>query len=530
MHLGAPLGRVLGAAVLLTAFGLGGCRTSSDDVHRWANTVQGPRKLLAVLTHEKYPLELRVDAALSLISMKPRSGRRIGIQGSDDQPGLIDALSQLQPAARNAIVSRLVPRLLDEMKRPLPAAQAGQPAPADPSVPYKDAAFVLLTHNSGSLVSDPAQSAAMREALSSWASTNFAERLDDSSQLYGVEQMMRELKADGVRALPALIAPGAGKIDRLSELIADFADPQTKLIASQKLVAVAKEVNSEAWIKQKAPAVEAANRASKLTPTPDQFKKQLVQYQEEELLRLFSSMKKVGGKPVVDYLLGFIQDKNESEKRRATAMAALQGNLERTNQAHAEVTLAVASAADTPDQLRDVAFARLGEFPRQMILGKLYDLFKNDNWKVRWVAAELILKTSDTSELPQFFNKLGQADHFAITEPLRYGALIAAMKAGPNAQPAAQIVDKYAAAPHPVQVRMAALGYYFEIGTKADLPKVESYASDKAKAPTCKESAKECEWKCEVGSPDKRETKEISTLGDFVTYCVKPAMEGRAKK
>jgi hypothetical protein len=485
---------------------------------------------LAVLTHEKYPLELRVDAALSLVSMKPRSGRRIGIQGSDDQPGLIDALAQLQPAARNAIVARLVPRLLEEMKRPLPVAQAGQPAPADASVPYKDAAFALLTHNSCSLIADASQTSALREALATWAATDFVDRLDDSSQLYGIEQMMRELKADGVRALPALIAPGAGKIDRLAELVADFGDPPTKLLASQKLVAVAKEVNSEAWIKQKAPSVEAANRASKLTPTPDQFRKQLVQYQEEELLRSFASMKKIGGKPVTDYLLTFAQDKNESEKRRATALAALQGNLDRNNIAHAEVPLAIASAADTPDQLRDVAFARLGEFPRQMILTRLYELFKNDNWKVRWVAAELILKTSDTSELPQFFAKLGQAEGFAITEPLSYGGRIAAMKAGPSSPPAGQVVDKYLSASHPVQVRMTALGYYFEVGTKADLAKVEAYAGDHAKAPSCKEGAKECEWKCEAGPPDKRETKEIATLGDFVTYCVKPAMEGRAKK
>lgn len=524
MHLGAPLGRALGAAIMVTALGIGGCRTSNDDVHRWANTAQGPRKLLAVLTHDKYPLELRVEAALSLISMKPRAGRRVGIQGSDDQPGVVDALAQLPPAARNAIIGRLVPRLLEEMKRPLPVAQAGQPAPTDPSVPYKDAAFALLTHNSGSLLADPAQVAALRDALASWSSTNFAERLDDSSQLYGIEQMMRELRADGVRSLPTLIAPGAPKIDQLAGLIADFADPQTKLTASQKLVAVAKEVNSENWIKQKAPSVEAANRASKLNPTPEQFRKQLVQYQEEELLRVFASMKKVGGKPVVDYLLAFTQDKNESEKRRATAMAALQGNLDPKNPAQAEVPLQLAASNDTPDQLRDVAFARVGEFPRQMILGKLYSFFKTDNWKVRWVAAELILKTSDTSELPEFFSKLGQADGFSITEPLRYGALIAAMKGSP---PPVEVVDKYATPSHQVQVRMSALGYYFEKGTKADLRKVDQYASDKQKAPTCKESAKECEWKCEVTSGDKRETKDITTLGEFVTYCIKPAMEAR---
>lgn len=524
MHLGAPLGRALGAAIMVTALGIGGCRTSNDDVHRWANTAQGPRKLLAVLTHDKYPLELRVEAALSLISMKPRAGRRVGIQGSDDQPGVVDALAQLPPGARNAIIGRLVPRLLEEMKRPLPVAQAGQPAPTDPSVPYKDAAFALLTHNSGSLLADPAQVAALRDALATWSSTNFAERLDDSSQLYGIEQMMRELRADGARSLPNLIAPGAPKIDQLAGLIADFADPQTKLTASQKLVAVAKEVNSENWIKQKAPSVEAANRASKLNPTPEQFRKQLVQYQEEELLRVFASMKKVGGKPVVDYLLAFTQDKNESEKRRATAMAALQGNLDPKNPAHAEVPLQLAASNDTPDQLRDVAFARVGEFPRQMILGKLYSFFKTDNWKVRWVAAELILKTSETSELPEFFSKLGQADGFSITEPLRYGALIAAMKGSP---PPVEVVDKYATPSHQVQVRMSALGYYFEKGTKADLGKVDQYASDKQKAPTCKESAKECEWKCEVTSGDKRETKDITTLGEFVTYCIKPAMEAR---
>ena len=528
MHLGAPLGRAVGASVVVLALAVGGCRTSNEDIQRWATTVQGPRKLLSVLTHDKYPVELRVDAALALISMKPRAGRRIGIQGSDDQPALVDALAQLPPASRTAIVSRLVPRLLEEMKRPLPPAQAGQTR-NDPSVPYKDAAFALLTQNNGSLVAGQGQATALREALSSWATTNFAERLDDSSQLYGVEQMMRELKAEGARPLPALIAPGAPRIDRIAELVADFGDPATRTAASQKLVQVAKEVNSEAWIKQKAPSVEAANRASKLSPTPDQFKKQLVQYQEEELLRVFSSMKRVGGKSVVDYLLAFTQDKNESERRRATALAALQGNLDRSNPSHAEVPLALAGAPDTPDQLRDVAFARVGEFPRPLILGKLYGLFKSDNWKVRWVAGELILKTSDTSELPEFFSKLGQvqADAFAITEPLRYGALIASMK---GSTPAAELVDKYAAPPHAVQVRMSALGYYFEVGTKADLPKIERYDGDKSKAPTCKANAKECEWKCEIGSGEKRETKDITTLGDFVTYCVKPAMEARVKK
>ena len=58
---------------------------------------------------------------------------------------------------------------------------------------------------------------------------------------------------------------------------------------------------------------------------------------------------------------------------------------------------------------------------------KLYELFKDPNWKVRQVAAQLVLKMSDTPQLPEFFSKLGQAENMAITEPLRYGALLATM-------------------------------------------------------------------------------------------------------
>ena len=488
-------------------------------------TVQGPRKLVAVLTHDKYPLDLRIESALTLVNMKPRNGRRVGIQGTDEVPGLIDALAQMTPAARSAIVSRLLPRLQAEMSKPLPAAQAGQ-AVVDPTVPYKDAAFALLTHEDGALMPDETLRKGVRTTLAAWASTNFAERMDDSSQMFGMEQMLRELKADGVRALPDLIAPGAAKIDRMADLVADFGDAETKLKASSKLVTIAQGINSEAWIKQKAPAVEAANKASKLNPKPEQFQEQLKQFQEEELLRTFSSMRKVGGKPAIDFLVAFAQDKSQAEKRRATALAALQGNLDRNNPEHAAMTLSVAAAADTPDSVRDVALQRVGEFPRQLVVEKLYDLFKDENWKVRWVAAELVLKMSETPQLGEFMQKLGQARNMAITEPLKYGLLIANMKGTP---PAAELIDKYTTGANRVETRLAALGYYYNVGTAADLAKVEGFAKDKTATPKCKEDAKDCDWKCVIQGASGEETKEIGDLGDFVEYCVKPAMQKRAQ-
>ncbi len=72
---GATAGRFVAAITVAAVLTLGqGCRTSDDDVHRWANSAQGPRKLVAVLTHDKYPIDLRIEAAETLVSMKPRGG------------------------------------------------------------------------------------------------------------------------------------------------------------------------------------------------------------------------------------------------------------------------------------------------------------------------------------------------------------------------------------------------------------------------------------------------------------------------
>ncbi len=513
---------ILGAAMATASTALVACRTSTEDIERWTTTAQGPRKLIAVLTHDKYPLELRVEAAMALVRMAPRNGRAVGILGSDDTPGLTDALESLPPADRAKIVSAMVPRLEQQMRQPPPKAQAGQPAPADPTFPYKDAAFALLTHADGALVQSEDNRKRLRAALTDWAMADFSGRMDDSSQMYGLEQVLRHLGAEGVERLPEQIEPNAKKIDRMADLIADLGSEKAKRTASERLVVVAKDIDSERWIQQKAPSVEAANKASKLNPTPDQFKAQLAQYQEEEFLRTLSSMKRVGGPPIVDYLLDYAKNKDHPEKRRAAALAALEGNLDRNNPKHVETILEIAAGTDTPDSVRDLALRRVGELPRKQVIGKLYDLFNNENWKIRWVAAELAMKMSEAKDLDEIFARLGKAKGMSITEPLRYGALLQDMK---GAKPA-DLAKRYATRDHSVNVRLTALGYWYNHGTKADLPAVEPYSSDKAKVPQCREDAQDCEWKCAVGE----EVKDIETVGEFVQYCVKPAMEKREKK
>jgi len=54
--------------------------------------------------------------------------------------------------------------------------------------------------------------------------------------------------------------------------------------------------------------------------------------------------------------------------------------------------------------------------------------------------------------------------------------------------------------------------------------------SDKTATPKCKADAKDCDWKCDVQTGKGSETKEVTTVGEFVEYCVKPAMEKKKAK
>ena len=159
--------------------------------------------------------------------------------------------------------------------------------------------------------------------------------------------------------------------------------------------------------------------------------------------------------------------------------------------------------------MRDVALQRVGELPRALVIDKLYDLFKDPKWQVRWVAAQLVMKMSDTTQLPEFFAKLGQAEGMAITEPLRYGALMASMK-GHRRQPGGGRRARTQAADTRCKIVLLALGY-LQVQRRHGRRLGEGrlgYISDKTATPKCKADAKDCDWKCEVktdkGSGDQR--------------------------
>jgi HEAT repeat protein len=503
------LALLMGVSVL--ALSVGGCRTSESDVQRWTTTAQGPSRLVAVVTHDKFSPTLRTQAALALVSMAPRDGQRIGISK------LVEALSNMGDPERKRAVAALVPHLLEGIAK-TPRTEDGKHV--DESVPYKDAAYALLSAEGGSLIEDPQMESEVKRALAGWVSTDFEARIDEPSQMFGVEQMMHTLGHAGVTDLPKLITPTGEKIDRVVGLVAQLGDSATKLAASKRLSARGHYMASSKWAKEQESVVREQNAKAKLAPTADQLKKQIQQYQDEQLLRLYATMSRIGKAPTVDFLLDEGENRALDEKRRATALAALKGNIDPKNRRQVERLLDLAGGKDTPDKVRDVALQRIAELPRKLVVDRLYALFDDDNWKVRWVAAETILKMSDQSHLAGFMKRLGKVEHMALTEALRYGDLMGKLegKQSPRA-----LVARYAAKRQPASVRVSALGFYFDNGKRSELEAIRGYQEDREKIPGCAENAKDCEWKCAF----QGKLREIETIGEFVEYCVAPAVAAR---
>jgi len=520
-----------GAAVVAGASFLSGCAVSEADVHRWETTEQGPRKLYAVVTHDKFAWQLRVEAALSLIRMKPRQGKHLAIpllvDGFKDDSGEFrdGALVALAPETRRKMIEAMTPELVKSIEEPPPPKNQDGSRPFDPSTNFKDAAFAMLSHDPPLVVDDQVRSE-LSTAIIKWANADFETRLDTSQQ-FGIEQMFRGLGASSVKSLPTLLVESSTKIDRIASLIHDLGDADTKQRASVALVALAKKIDSKDWLDKQRALVEDADRRANQKVTAQQLDQQVQKYQEQELIKVLTAMKKVGGRPAIDYALGYAGDKNNPPDRRKAALAALEGYVDKNNAGDVDKLFEVARDDSTPDEVRDLAFQRLGELPKDLVVPRMYGLFNASQWKVRWVAASLVLKTMTTKGLPEFMARLPKSagTKMGMTEPISYGGLIQKMEAPAGEPKPRDVVIGYLPS-HDLGAKLAALGFFYD-GKKGDVGVVAPYENDGAAVPKCEEKD-QCGWTCDVpkapGSQEK-ESKEIRTVGEFVRFCVVPSMD-----
>lgn len=523
------------AAILVVASGgLMGCRVAENDVKRWETTQRGPHKLVAVVTHDKYSWELRTDAALSLIRMPPRGGVRQGISflidKYKDEEGETreGALNQIPEDGRRQIVDRMAPFLIKELEAPPPARTPEGRLPPDPTIPFKDATFAMLVHEPP-LVSNEKTRADLKAALTKWAAVGFEDRIENGSQQFGLEQMMRFLGADSVRTLPSIINENAARIDRIANLINEVGDEPTKLKASEALVALAQKYNSKEWLDAQTKVVKESNARNNIKADDNQVAGQVDKIQERNLTEaVFPAMKKVGGRPSIDYLFGYAADAKHQPDRRKLALAALEGRVDKNSPTDLERIFAIAKNEENPDAVRDVAFQRMGEFPKEQIVPKLYTLFEPKKWKTRWVAGETVLKTfSSTKQVPDFLARLPKtpATKMGMTEPLSYGGKIKQLPEAAGDPKARDVLAPYLTSKD-FGARMTALGYFWE-GKKADRPVVQPFENDPTPLPKC-EKEDECSWSCDVpkaGNPKETEPKELKTVGEYVKFCLVPSME-----
>jgi hypothetical protein len=506
-----------------------GCAVSESDVHRWETTEGGPEKLYAIVTHDKYSWPLREEAALSLVRMRPRNGKRVGLEylamGFDTSLGRVQgALGVLTEEARRTIVDGITPKLVEAIVQPPPPKPAeGAVIAPDPSVPYKDAAFALLSHEPP-LATDDKAKAELTSALAQWVQSDFETRIDNGSQQFGIEQIMRFIGSSSVKSLPTCITETSTKVDRACALVADIGDEETKKRAAEAVVVLGKRIDSPEWLDKQRAAVLEANRISHSTAGPQQVAQQLTLYQEQELEKVFTQLKRIGGRPAVDYCLAFAHDKSKSEKMRVDALLAIENRVDKNVPNDVNLIFDIVKDDTNPDKVRGVALARLGELPKEMILPKLYSLF-DKKWQVRMDAERMIVRMITTKELADFMRHLPDTAQTKIgmSEPLSTGATVMAMD--PQGGPKPRTVLNGFLESKELGAKLTAVGSYYQ-AKKGEASALTPLESDKSPVPKC-DPADQCGWTCDVPKPGSKETetKTVTTVGEFVKWCVEPSLQ-----
>jgi hypothetical protein len=517
---------------------------AEEDLARWETTLGGPKRLSAVVLFDKYPIDLRVKAAMSLVNMKPRKGRHVGIDRLVKGTLVCDpeylregepcTKQELDPAQRQEIIDRMVPLLIEGLKLAPPKPTQGGQAPPDPSIKFKDAAYLMLTYDKTQVITNPELRNELEEALTEWAMADFERRLNDRSQAFGMEQLLRHIGPSSVKELPSKMVKNSRSLGQMADLVAKIGSKETKEKASKQLVKIAEHVGSEAWKKENAPKLEEANRKAGYNLTKEQFNEQLIKYQSESLTRVFGSMKKVGGDAIVDWALELAANNEQPKdlpeadwvKRRALAVAAITGHVDRKNEKHVKALFELAKDPKVPPEVIDQVFGRIRELPRDAVIDKLYALFDTPDWTRRRKAGVSILKSSTVKHIDEFLSKLSDkpAKNFDPNEAITYGAYLAELKEGDPLKALEPFMKKGDA-----KARITALSYWRAVGDKTMLDELKPYEQDKQKAPQCEEKeedAFDCLWECLVGE----EKKKVTTVGEFVSYCVKPKMSAREPK
>ena len=462
---------VLLAALLCALFS--GCKVTADDVETWKGTVKGPIKLVAVMNAPKYPIELRTKAAIALVEME-----------RTDVAGLVElqhALQKLDEATRTQLVDGMTEPLVALMKGQGQAQAAGVGAtpaagPTPVQIRAKDAAFELIASAS------PETRKKLIQEVINWYVEDFNGRALSGN--YSAEQIVRQIGAPAagvlVNALNAHMPQAA--LAKVSELIGGAGDAKARSDAATRLISIEREMESDTflnWLKEQIRTQLAAQNKGSIDAARISS---AAAVNRENYIRdgAIPAMKYLAGEAsVANRLLEIASAPSKDpaiNERRKKALQALEGKAT-ANQLQPLLTLAL--DPNTPPDVRDYAFDRVGDIRSTEALPRLWPLVsgaKDEDQRLRWRVGEMVLAIGGTNVVSEFFAKLptGEAVKYAPEELAGYATRMGQMSPLPN-----DAVRPQLQSPHWF-LRVLALRYFERKGTANDVAAMQALATDPA--------------------------------------------------
>lgn len=186
---------------------------------------------------------------------------------------------------------------------------------------------------------------------------------------------------------------------------------------------LATRYNTKEWLDEQTTVVKDYNKKNNPNATDAQAAVRSNKIEERRLTEeVFPAMKKVGGRPVVDYLFTYAADGQSSPSAVAS----------RSPRSYKDASTRTTGGSRARSPLRRTTTPRIRSrrvpAPRRVpkdLPGAQHPL-QPKKWKVRWVAASLVLLIVTTKQVPDFMARLPKtpATKMGMTEPLSYGGAI----------------------------------------------------------------------------------------------------------
>ncbi len=462
-------------ACALTALAALGCKVTADDIETWKGTVKGPGKIKAVLLSDSYPMELRTQAAVALVEMEPRQSP----EPVDGIAELQEAISQLDDDTKRQIIDGMVPKL-EELMRGGDTAEAdgGGGGPPDLQVRAKDASYLLIASAEGQ------SRERLVNAVVGWYVADFNGR--NLAGNYSAEQIIRSLGTQAAGMLVDALNPQMPQpaLIKLTELISQLGDEETKQRAAAAMVEIERHMEGDEfleWLKGK--VVDAIHQQDPNAEVDQARVTAVANLNRENFINdgALPAMKNLASEDVVRERLLEIASMHSDKtgpmaERRQRALQALEGN---ATEAQLDRLLALALNADSPIGVRDYAFDRVGDIRSQRAIPRMWPLVEDgsdDNQRIRWRAAEMVLQIGGPEVVGEFFAKLPSQDgvKYEPEELEGYATRMSQMNPPPT-----RIVRAQLSSPHWFD-RVIALRYFERKGTESDVRAMRRLVRDTA--------------------------------------------------